>query len=228
MRPYVTVTLSYKFTYSCRIEHQGRFCDLTNPNPNRKLNSNLSDEVLLDRYFAGDPEAIRLFIARHSGRVVAYAESKGLRPEIAVEVAQESFLKLHRFIHKYQTGRPALPWFFAIVHRCVIDVYRAPNQIEDTRTQEFFESIEAESSESTQPKSDESGADKVEAMLGVLTNDQRIVVKSRALDELTFKEISGVTGKSEVSLRKVYERAKSVLVDQFGEKIKKAENHGNK
>lgn len=183
-----------------------------------------SDEELLNRYFAGDAEAAHLFIERHSGRVIAYAETKGLRREIAVEVAQEAFLKLHRFIHQYERGRPALSWFFTIVHRCIVDVYRQPHQQELATASEFFESMESENHDSSEKTELLDAERSVDAMLIVLSLDQQKLVRSRVLEGLSFKEIASSTGKTEVSLRKMYERARSALKTHLGEKSKNEKN----
>ena len=83
-----------------------------------------TDEQLLDAYFGGESEAFHTFYKRHAGRVIGYAMTKGLSREVATECCQEAFLKLHRYIHKYEQGRPALPWFFTIVHHSVMDALR--------------------------------------------------------------------------------------------------------
>lgn len=175
-----------------------------------------SDEELLNLYYEGDAKAIRAFMARHSGRVIAYAEAKGLRHEVAVEVAQEAFLKLHRFIHQYEKGRPALAWFFTIVHRCVIDSYRGSHNRESATEAEFFDGLEGEESALDSAQQDQD----VNALLEILPLDQRKLIESRVFEGRSFKEIADSTGKTEVSLRKMYERTRATLRAQFGLKGK--------
>lgn len=179
-----------------------------------------TDEDLLNRYFLGDAKAVRLFVERHSGRVVAYAEAKGLRKEIALEVAQEAFLKLHRFIHQYEKGRPALAWFFTIVHRCVVDSFREKYRKEDPTSAEFFESLCDDPEESHERKRFSGEERNIELILSILTEEQRTLVRSRVFEGLTFKEIAVRTGKNESALRKTYERARSSLRSHFGEEVK--------
>ena len=172
--------------------------------------SGLSDEQLLDAYFGGDAGAFQAFYKKHSGRVVAYAMSKGLPRELAVEVCQEAFLRLHRFIHKYEHGRPALPWFFSIVHHCMIDSVRTNEQIRNLINAVSKEERLTTSSVATFSK------DPIHA-LKALTPEQQKIVKMRAIEELSFAEISEITGKSEVALRKLFERARSKLKALFRE-----------
>lgn len=182
-----------------------------------------TDEDLLNRYFLGDAKAVRLFIERHSGRVVAYAEAKGLRKEIALEVAQEAFLKLHRFIHQYEKGRPALAWFFTIVHRCVVDSFREKSRREDPTSAEFFESLGIESGDSGETVGLSGEQREMDVLLSILSEEQRILVTSRVIEGLSFKEIAARTGKNEGALRKMYERARTSLRSHFEERVKNNE-----
>lgn len=182
-----------------------------------------TDEELLNRYFLGEARAVRLFVERHSGRVAAYAEAKGLRKEIALEVAQEAFLKLHRFIHQYEKGRPALAWFFTIVHRCVVDAFRERHRREDATAAEFFEGLQTDPGEQDGNCALRGEQKEIDAILGVLSKDQQELVKSRVIEGLSFKEIAERTGKNESALRKTYERARTSLRDQFEERVKRHE-----
>jgi RNA polymerase sigma-70 factor (ECF subfamily) len=161
----------------------------------------LSDEQLLDRYYRGEAEAFTQFFMRHRGRVFAYAKKKGLASELAQEVSQEAFLRLHRSIDHYETGRPALPWFFSIVHNCVIDALRKLAKVDNEAlavSQELQRSLPFIE---TDP----------EDWLKKLSEEQRLVMQLRAVEELSFKEISAITGKSDSNMRKLFERTRNKL-----------------
>ena len=64
----------------------------------RGIVEQLTDEALLDQYFAGDAEAFRVFYRRHIGRVVSYAVRKGMPQEIATEVGQEAGATVMRLL----------------------------------------------------------------------------------------------------------------------------------
>lgn len=172
---------------------------------------NLTDETLLDLYFAGDARAFQEFFRRHHGRVVGYASKRGLSREAADEVGQDAFLRLHRSIHTYQRGQPALPWFFTIVHHCLVDSFRENHRL--IKLKNGFKADEIV--RSTHPVSD--CEDRVRLALNSLPSDQRRVVELKVLGDQSFKEISLVLNKSEVGLRKVYERAKKRLKRTLGE-----------
>lgn len=49
------------------------------------------------------------------------------------------------------------------------------------------------------------------AVLASLSAEQRQVVELRVFEEKSFKEMAQATGKSEVALRKIYERARQKM-----------------
>jgi RNA polymerase sigma-70 factor (ECF subfamily) len=165
---------------------------------------NRSDEELLDQYFAGDVEAFRAFYRRHAGRVLGYARSKGLNPQAAEELQQEAFLRLHHSIHRYESGRPALPWFFTIVHNCLIDIVRQNQSLLKLK-----DAWQKQGSEDGQPEGEATQDPAV--IMASLSAEQRKVVELRVFEEQSFKEMSQTTGKSEVALRKIYERARQKM-----------------
>jgi RNA polymerase sigma-70 factor (ECF subfamily) len=166
---------------------------------------NLSDEELLDQYFAGDALAFRCFYRRHSGRVLGYAQAKGLNSQAAEEVRQEAFLRLHHSIHRYESGRPALPWFFTIVHHCTIDIVRQNQSLMKLKLSWQKKVPETASVQ------DEIAEDQSAAIVSRLSAEQKQLVELRVFQEKSFKEITLITGKSEVALRKIYERARQKM-----------------
>lgn len=165
-----------------------------------------SDEELLDQYHAGDAEAFRSFYRRHAGRVLGYLQLKGLNAQAAEEVRQEAFLRLHHSIHRYESGRPALPWFFAIVHNCLIDSVR--------QSQSLLKMKSAWQNKGAETVTVQDHGDKEDPwaeLLNSLSAEQRQVVELRVFEEKSFKEMAQATGKSEVALRKIYERARQKM-----------------
>lgn len=162
----------------------------------------LSDEQLLDQYFLGEAAAFKTFFVRHRGRVFAYAKRKGLEPELAREASQDAFLRLHRSIHHYETGRPALAWFFSIVHNCVVDTMR---KAKTASAAPWLESLGSEAYGA------DDLSDELQGVMNQLTPEQRQLMQLRAVEELSFKEISQRMGKSDATLRKLFERSRRAL-----------------
>ncbi len=176
-----------------------------------------TDEHLLEAYFAGDRTAFAVFFQRHFKRTIAYAYKKGIPSQETTDVAQEIFAKLHRNIHLYEAGKPALPWFFTIAHNTCVDWFR--RTVHQRRDESLYGAelpITAQMRDRSTPETGGEFDDTLEKNLCRLTTEQRWVVEKRVVDDLTFKQIAEVTGKSEVSLRKVYQRALDALRKALG------------
>lgn len=178
--------------------------------------ANESDEELLERYAQGDPDAFEEFFRRHRGRVYQYALKKVFRAELAAEISQEVFLKLHSKIHHYRTNSRALPWFFSIVHNTCIDHIRkhvTESSLQSTVNEdELLELMSSASSHEmarlNAPRDDSSVvSENITKAIERLPREQRSILEGRVVDDKSFASLSLETGKSEVALRKIYSRA---------------------
>ncbi|MEY4065119.1 MAG: hypothetical protein RIR26_1327 [Pseudomonadota bacterium] len=176
---------------------------------------NPTDEELLDRYANGDAIAFETFFRRHKGRVFHYALQKVGRGELASEISQDVFLKLHSKIHLYKTNQPALPWFFTIVHNACMDTLRkrtAALALEERLKQ--TQRLAHTDGDFTSPleSSEERGESRawsnpISGAFAELSREQQDVLKARVVDEKSFGALAVESGKSEVALRKIYSRA---------------------
>jgi RNA polymerase sigma-70 factor (ECF subfamily) len=175
------------------------------------MNSEETDEQLLERYAEGDAQAFEAFFVRHRSRVYYYALGKLRRSEIAAEMVQDVFLKLHSKIHLYRQGERALPWFFSIVHNSCIDELRR----QTVALRVLDSSAAAGAVASAVPHENGEGSGLISMTIGdslqQLSGDQRRVLELRVTEGKTFRQISLETGKSEVALRKIYSRAVETL-----------------
>jgi RNA polymerase sigma-70 factor (ECF subfamily) len=168
------------------------------------------DSALLERYAQGDPEAFEVFFLRHRGRVYQYIFRKVHQPEVALELTQEVFFKLHAKIHLYQAGSPALNWFFTLVHNTCVDFLRRKlleKQYELSHLSSFNEGASPSYSDNNIGKDGQFESERLLEALNALSDEQRKIVEARALEERSFASLSDETGKSESALRKVYSRA---------------------
>ncbi len=72
------------------------------------------DADLLRRLQAGQVEALGLLYDRHRQRVYRTALAVTMDPEVAADVLQETFLRLHRFADRVDAGRPLEPWLYRV------------------------------------------------------------------------------------------------------------------
>ncbi len=86
-----------------------------------------SDEELMTLYQSGDYMAFECLYERHSGRVFQYLKGK-VEGEVAKDLLQETFLKVHRARAQYQPQYPFLPWLFTVARNSLNDFFKSADQ----------------------------------------------------------------------------------------------------
>ena len=169
-----------------------------------------SDETLMRRYQADDPQAFDELYRRHSGRVYGYLRKLCRLPGEAEDLLQQTFLKVHHRRDRYDDTMPFLPWLFAIARNAAIDAKRklAPNVLppEDlTRV-----SDQREGRRHGAASGNDSAAE-LREILALLPVDQRQLLERRFDEGLSFETLAAEAGVSEAAVRKRLSRAMSVL-----------------
>jgi RNA polymerase sigma-70 factor, ECF subfamily len=81
----------------------------------------LSDEELMISYQLGDYQAFNTLYLRHKKRVYSYLTKRLKEQESVEEVHQNTFLKLHRCRHQYDSKHPLLKWLYTIARSELLD-----------------------------------------------------------------------------------------------------------
>ena len=85
----------------------------------------LSDEALLAGLGSGNPESAAAFIRRFQGRVYGLALTMLRDPDLAEDVAQETFVRVWRHAATFDARRGRVPtWVLAIARNLAIDRVR--------------------------------------------------------------------------------------------------------
>lgn len=170
-----------------------------------------TDEALLVAWYAGDGLACQEFYRRHAPRLAAFFRRRGVPTDCVDDVLQLAFLKIHRELDRFDPNQPALPWIFVIARNVCFDWLRAHvRQTARTASDSALDHAQA-------PVAREADAD-LEQALGELTPQQRELVTLRVEEGLSFREISARSGRTEVSLRKQFQRIVSSLRNAFASK----------
>jgi len=83
-----------------------------------------SDLELVDRARGGDPEAFRELVVRHQRRVYAVALGIVKDRDLAWDVSQEAFLRVHQHLGEFRDESSFSTWIHRITARVAIDVLR--------------------------------------------------------------------------------------------------------
>lgn len=176
----------------------------------------LSDQVLLNTYFAGDKDAISVLIERHKRRVEDYIYMMVRDRAIADDLFQETFIKVVRFINegRYTDNGRFLSWVLRIAHNQVIDYFRQTkqqNKITESdagydilNSGKFAENNVEDKIVNLQIESD------IRKLVEYLPEEQREVVMMRYYSGLSFKDIAEITN---VSINTALGRMRYALIN---------------
>jgi RNA polymerase sigma-70 factor (ECF subfamily) len=142
------------------------------------------DEVV-ERFRAGDPDAIRDVYHRHAGAVFTVARSITNDRELAADVVQLVFVKAWRAADGFDGSRDLAPWLYAITRRTAIDAIRKENR----PTQGGHES-EVEGVVHTMSFERTWEAHEVRQAIDELPDGEREVVRLSHLEGLTQEQIA--------------------------------------
>ena len=185
------------------------------------------DALLVKSYIAGDESALSVLINRHQSKIYGFIYSKMADRDIADDVFQDTFIKVIKTLksNSYNEEGKFLPWVMRIAHNLIVDHYRKNKKMPMLRETEEF-SIFNVLSDNSLTIEDQLINDLIEKDLQKiilqLPDDQKEVLMMRIYQDLSFKEISDITGVSIntalgrmryaiLNLRKVIEKNQIIL-----------------
>ena len=190
-------------------------------------NCNTPDAILVKNYIAGNEQALSQLITRHQSKIYGFIYSKLSDRDTADDVFQDTFIKVIKTLksNSYNEEGKFLPWVMRIAHNLVIDFYRKNKKMPMLReTTEFsiFNVLTDESPSIENQWITELIEQDLKKIVQQLPNDQKEVLTMRIYQDLSFKEISEVTGVSIntalgrmryaiINLRKIIEKNKIIL-----------------
>jgi RNA polymerase sigma-70 factor (ECF subfamily) len=77
-------------------------------------NDELSDAILIARLRADDLDALGVLFDRYYARVYRTAAAITHDRAVADDIAQDCFLRLHRYAHRIDTDLPLMPWLYRV------------------------------------------------------------------------------------------------------------------
>ncbi|WMI67218.1 RNA polymerase sigma factor [Mangrovimonas sp. YM274] len=192
-------------------------------------NELITDAVLVRNYINGDENALSVLIYRHKQKIYSFIYSKVLDRDVTEDIFQDTFIKVIKTLKlkKYNEEGKFLPWVMRIAHNLVIDHFRKSNRMpkfDNTGEFSIFSvlgdgALNAEKQIiKNQVESD------IRRLIEELPEDQKEVLVMRMYKDMSFKEISDVTGVSIntalgrmryalINLRKVIEKNNIILTN---------------
>ena len=81
-------------------------------------------DLAMSRYADGDATAFNAVFRGLAPRIRAFLQRLSGRADVAEDLTQETFLRMHRARGSFTHGRSVVPWAYAIARKCYIDYAR--------------------------------------------------------------------------------------------------------
>jgi len=179
------------------------------------FSSVLSDQELVASYLNGENTSFEMLLERHKSRVFAFIMSKVKNRDIAEDIFQDTFIKVINSLQKgkYNEEGKFLPWMMRISHNLVIDYFRKESKMRNIRpSDEFniFDIIHDGSRRQDEEMIRKRVHSDLNKLIQYLPEDQMEVLKMRYFEEMSFKQISRITG---VSINTALGRMRYALIN---------------
>ena len=164
-------------------------------------NVQLPDSLLVNNYIEGDENALTILINRHQSKIFGFIYSKISDRDISNDIFQDTFIKVIKTLKSksYNEEGKFLPWVMRIAHNLIIDHFRKNKKMPMFRETEEFSifSIMSDDSPTIENKIIREQVDTdLRKLIEELPADQKEVLVMRMYQDMSFKEISEITGVS--------------------------------
>ncbi|CAH0335264.1 sigma-70 family RNA polymerase sigma factor [Flavobacterium sp. CHNK8] len=165
------------------------------------VNIQLNDALLVKEYVSGNEDALAKLIKRHESKIYGFIYSKIPDRDITNDIFQDTFIKVINTLksNSYNEEGKFLPWVMRIAHNLIVDHFRKSKKMPLYRETEEFSifSIMSDDSLSIENKiiADQVQID-IKKIIEELPADQKEVLIMRMYQDMSFKEISEITGVS--------------------------------
>ncbi|HTK48317.1 MAG TPA: RNA polymerase sigma factor [Gemmatimonadaceae bacterium] len=163
----------------------------------------MSDRAIIQQVLAGEVEAFARLVDRHYARCARIAVRILGNHEDAEEAIQDAFLRAYRALDSYEHRERFSAWLTRIlVNQCRTALARSRRRdavFADLDLRQAHFAIEAAPDDGAWPE--------LERVLARLPAEQREAIVLRYADDLTYEEMSRITGAGESALKMRVQRA---------------------
>ncbi len=187
-----------------------------------RLNLDDPDAALMLRFQQGDLEAFEALFARHVRAVVNYAYRFVRNRDVAEELAQEVFLRIHDAGATYKPTARFTTWLYRIATNLCLNEIRRPHfRARHSSIDESLDGGTAQNFADTNQPSPERKMERQEiacalrAALEQLPEKQRIAFVLNKYQELSYTEVAEVMQVSEKAVKSLIHRAKEGMAERL-------------
>lgn len=178
--------------------------------------TNVSDQILIEKYLRGDEKALETLIRRYLkpiyGFVYRYAGNSG----DAEDITQEVFVKMWRHLKKFNQNKSFKTWIFSIAKNASLDFLKRKKTIPFSELDKEGENPFAETFADPSPLPQEVLENKdisqlLSRAMEKLSSKYRMVLFLRYNDHFTFREIAESLGEPLNTVKSRHRRASIIL-----------------
>lgn len=162
----------------------------------------INEKSVISSCQSGKLEDFGLLYEGYVKKIYNFIYYKTYNREVAEDITSQVFFKALSKINKFDNSGSFSAWLYTIARNTIIDYYRAyhpQSDIDDFWDLEDNTKIEKD----LDVKAD---LDKVKLYMNKLDSGQREIIMLRIWEEMSYKEISQITGKSEENCRMIFSR----------------------
>lgn len=164
-----------------------------------KTMNHLPDQELIRMYLDGESQALSNLVDRYKDKIFTSIYLLVKDRYLAEDIFQDVFIKVIDTLNsrRYNEEGKFLPWVMRIAHNACIDHFRKLKRrptIKTSDDHDIFEVLNFSEAGVDEKMMQEQTNERVRKMLDMLPQDQKEVIIMRHFAELSFKEISSITG----------------------------------
>jgi RNA polymerase sigma-70 factor, ECF subfamily len=189
----------------------------------------LVDFELIKRAQEGDSAAFNEIVLAYRKRILGTITRLIARPEDVEDVAQEVFLRLYFSLDQLRTAEVFEPWLYRLTVNAAYDYLRKQRRRQEYRMSDLSEQqmVRADAVAGGRAEQDEREIKKtretVEAVLGSVSEADRILLMLKELEGLSLKELEKIYNINENALKVRLFRARQRVLKAFEEVAKRNE-----
>jgi RNA polymerase sigma-70 factor, ECF subfamily len=162
----------------------------------------IEDRTLVRAAQKGDQNAFRQLVERYQRRVHQLALGMMKDPDDAMDIAQETFVRVHRYLPSFKGDSSFFTWTYRIATNLCLDAQRKKGRVirvdsEDSDEAEIEAAMDPPSAALAGPQRaalNEELRGKLEEALQDLSENHRAILLLRELEGLSYDELAKVLG----------------------------------
>ncbi len=163
-----------------------------------------NERELIRECQGGKPQAFGPIYDKHIRTIYNFIFYKVLDKDIAEDLTSQTFLKALKNVSSVDPERPIISWLYKIAHNSVLDHYRSDRHTEDI---EDFWDIADEEKDAAVTMDLGMDISRVKKYLKKLSGLERDIIFMRVWQEMSYRDIAVIVGKSEANCKVIYSRS---------------------